>query len=202
MKQSLLIGAECPLPKQGEICETLGQAAQKLRQVRQGLGQPKGKTSGKIKENSPVPYYLSDGDGKNYESGGNQSGDEGGSLFSQNFNTSLNHYRGSDGGSRGTGSGYGHRSVRSIDSGNVTQNLRKIDRLEADVACKHKRVPIQDEEGNLIQVKVKSEKMSRMQTFFAMLKCYCAINVLLTPKSFANGGFLLSPIVLVIACIF
>jgi amino acid permease len=87
--------------------------------------------------------------------------------------------------------------VHSLDSGNVTQNFRKLDRLEAGAACKHSRVPIRDGEGYV----VKSEKMTRMQTFFALLKSYCAINVLLTPKSFANGGFLLSPIALTAACI-
>ena len=92
------------------------------------------------------------------------------------------------------------RSVRSIDSGDVTQNMRKLDRIGAAVA--NKKVPIQDEEGNVIEVKVKSEKMNRIQTFFALLKSYCAINVLLTPKSFANGGFLLSPIALIFACLF
>lgn len=164
--------------------------------MRQGLGQPKAGT--KIRENSPLHGPYSDGEGKNWDSA---SGEEG-SLFSQNFNTSLNHYRDSDGGSRSSSQHGGPRSVHSIDSGNVTHNFRKIDRLEADVACKHTRVPIQDNDGKVIQTKVKSEKMSRMQTFFAMLKCYCAINVLLTPKSFANGGFLLSPIALIFACIF
>lgn len=143
-----------------------------------------------------VHYTSSGGE---WDSAGNQSGED--SLFSQNFNTSLNHYKDSDAGSRGSDN-HGARSIRSLDSGNVTHNFRKIDRLEADVACKHKRVAIQDEEGNVVQTKIKSEKMSRMQTFFAMLKSYCAINVLLTPKSFENGGYLLSPIALVFACIF
>ena len=43
--------------------------------------------------------------------------------------------------------------------------------------------------------------MNRVQTFFALCKCYCAINVLLIPKSFANGGYVLSPIALTISCI-
>ena len=80
--------------------------------------------------------------------------------------------------------------------------MRKLDRIGAAVALKNKRVPVQDKDGNVIEVKVKSEKMNRIQTFFALLKSYCAINVLLTPKSFANGGFLLSPIALIFACIF
>ena len=40
--------------------------------------------------------------------------------------------------------------------------MRKIDRIGAAVALKNKRVPIQDEDGNIIEVKVKSEKMNRM----------------------------------------
>ena len=42
--------------------------------------------------------------------------------------------------------------------------------------------------------------MNRVQTFFAICKNYCAINVLLIPKSFSNGGYLLSPIALIISC--
>jgi amino acid permease len=41
--------------------------------------------------------------------------------------------------------------------------------------------------------------MSKVQTFFALCKCYCAINVLLTPKAFKNGGYLFTPICLFIA---
>lgn len=41
--------------------------------------------------------------------------------------------------------------------------------------------------------------MNRVQAFFAICKCYCAINVLLVPKQFANGGFVLSPTALIIS---
>lgn len=45
-------------------------------------------------------------------------------------------------------------------------------------------------------------KLTKFQTFFAILKAYCAINVLLLPLSFVNGGFILSPIMMIIACFF
>jgi hypothetical protein len=45
-------------------------------------------------------------------------------------------------------------------------------------------------------------KMTPVQAFFAILKAYCVINILLLPKAFQNGGYILSPIVVVIACIF
>ena len=41
-----------------------------------------------------------------------------------------------------------------------------------------------------------------MKTFFACIKAYCAINVLLLPKSFVNGGYLLSPLSLIVATFF
>ena len=44
--------------------------------------------------------------------------------------------------------------------------------------------------------------MGNIQTFFAVCKSYCAINVLLLPRSFVNGGYLLSPIAMVVACFF
>ena len=34
------------------------------------------------------------------------------------------------------------------------------------------------------------------------MKAYCAINLLLLPKSFKNGGYILSPIALIISCTF
>ena len=39
-------------------------------------------------------------------------------------------------------------------------------------------------------------------TFFAICKAYCAINVLLLPMSFANGGWLLSPCAMLLALFF
>lgn len=47
-----------------------------------------------------------------------------------------------------------------------------------------------------------SPKMNTVQAYFGLIKAYCAINVLLLPKSFKNGGWLLSPISLIVACIF
>ena len=41
-----------------------------------------------------------------------------------------------------------------------------------------------------------------MEAYLTLIKSYCAINVLLTPKAFKNGGYLLSPIALVMSAIF
>lgn len=46
------------------------------------------------------------------------------------------------------------------------------------------------------------KKMNSYQTFFAVIKAYCAINVLLLPRSFANGGYMLSPASMLFACFF
>ena len=45
-------------------------------------------------------------------------------------------------------------------------------------------------------------KMGTITTFFAVLKAYCAINILLLPCSFANGGYFLSPCAMFVACFF
>ena len=42
--------------------------------------------------------------------------------------------------------------------------------------------------------------MDNLRTYFALVKAYMAINILLTPRSFVNGGYLLSPFALIIAC--
>ena len=47
---------------------------------------------------------------------------------------------------------------------------------------------------------VKIEKMDNIRTFFALVKSYMAINILLTPRSLVNGGYILSPFALIIAC--
>ena len=44
--------------------------------------------------------------------------------------------------------------------------------------------------------------MGSFKTYFALLKAYCAINVLLLPKSFKNGGYILSPCMMATACFF
>ena len=46
------------------------------------------------------------------------------------------------------------------------------------------------------------KKMTMFQAYFALLKAYCAINILLLPKSFRNGGYALSPLALMMACLF
>ena len=134
------------------------------------------------------PLHLSSGEeGRNIESG------DDGSMFSQNFNNSAVNFQSQSSGRAGTG------SMHSLDSGNVTQNIRKIDRIEADAACDHELVEIKDRDGRVVKMKMKTQKMTRPQTFFALCKSYCAINVLLTPKAFANGGLLLSPAAIMVA---
>ena len=44
--------------------------------------------------------------------------------------------------------------------------------------------------------------MSDTKTFFALVKAYCAINVLLLPLSFAEGGYILSPFAMAVALFF
>jgi len=91
------------------------------------------------------------------------------------------------------------KSVVTVDSGNVSHAMRKMNRIEADAARKRNVIKIQDAQGRTVKKKVKQEKMSKVQTFFALCKCYCAINVLLTPKAFRNGGYLFTPICLFVA---
>ena len=45
-------------------------------------------------------------------------------------------------------------------------------------------------------------KIGCFETYIAMIKAYCAINVLLLPKAFANGGYILSPIAMFVATLF
>ena len=44
--------------------------------------------------------------------------------------------------------------------------------------------------------------MGTFKTFMAMCKAYCAINVLLLPKAYAQGGYILAPLALMTACFF
>lgn len=46
------------------------------------------------------------------------------------------------------------------------------------------------------------KKMGPFKTFMAMCKAYCAINVLLLPKSFTKGGYVVSPAAMAIGCFF
>ena len=77
--------------------------------------------------------------------------------------------------------------------------MRNFNRIEADAACKHAVVKIKDSKGHVVKKKLKTEKMDSVQAFFSLCKCYCSINVLLTPKAFKNGGYIFSPIALIIA---
>ena len=46
------------------------------------------------------------------------------------------------------------------------------------------------------------KKMGTFQTFIGMIKSYCAINLLLLPKAFANGGYALSVSAMILATFF
>ena len=60
-----------------------------------------------------------------------------------------------------------------------------------------------EEEGEVAAVERGSaRKMTPLQAYFALLKAYCAINVLLLPKAVRNGGYALSPAALAISCCF
>lgn len=41
--------------------------------------------------------------------------------------------------------------------------------------------------------------MNFFETYIAVIKGYCALMILVLPRSFANGGYVLSPIVLTIS---
>lgn len=63
-----------------------------------------------------------------------------------------------------------------------------------------------DKETTLIRKEMRMKKdqsrigkVGPVKTFFALIKGYCAIIVLILPKSFANGGYLISPIVLLLS---
>lgn len=47
----------------------------------------------------------------------------------------------------------------------------------------------------------KIHKIGPLATFLALIKGYCAIVVLILPKSFVNGGYLMSPAILIISAI-
>ena len=44
--------------------------------------------------------------------------------------------------------------------------------------------------------------MGKCQTFFAILKAYSAINALLLPMAYAEGGYILSPCAMIFALFF
>lgn len=50
--------------------------------------------------------------------------------------------------------------------------------------------------------KVKRNRMGCCSTFFAILKAYTTMNIFALPIGFKCGGWLFSPIVLIVACFF
>lgn len=68
---------------------------------------------------------------------------ENGSMFSINFNKSATRVDELASCTNG--------SIRSLDSGNVTMNIRKYDRIEADAAVPHHVSDVEDDEGNVVR---------------------------------------------------
>ena len=59
-----------------------------------------------------------------------------------------------------------------------------------------------DADGLSVDTQVKMiDKLSPLQTFLALVKGYCAIVILLIPKAFMNGGYVFSPVVLLLSAI-
>lgn len=44
-----------------------------------------------------------------------------------------------------------------------------------------------------------TKKMNAFETFIAIIKGYCTIMVLLLPRAFGRGGYVLSPIIMILA---
>lgn len=44
-------------------------------------------------------------------------------------------------------------------------------------------------------------KMTAFETYVALIKGYCAIIILLLPKTFSHGGYVFSPICLIVSAI-
>jgi len=61
---------------------------------------------------------------------------------------------------------------------------------------------IEDGDGEEFKQRIGIKKMTPFQAYFALIKAYCAINILLLPKGFRNGGYVLSPIALIVSCFF
>lgn len=45
-------------------------------------------------------------------------------------------------------------------------------------------------------------RMGNVQAFFAICKGYCAINILILPKQFENGGWLIGIVAIFVAVVF
>ena len=57
-------------------------------------------------------------------------------------------------------------------------------------------------EKNRPNPEIKRKRMNWCQTFFAVIKGYTTLNIFLLPIGFKEGGWLFSPIALIIACTF
>lgn len=69
--------------------------------------------------------------------------------------------------------------------------------MEKDSCLVDKKLPKEE-----ATTKSSPPKMGPMKTFFAIVKAYCAINVLLLPYSFAQGGYILSPCAMALSLFF
>ena len=86
-----------------------------------------------------------------------------------------------------------HKVKPQYDIGTVTT----MDSSFADARDKAKQFEEKNVDGEELP-----RTMGTFMTFFTLIKAYCAINVLLLPLSFRNGGYILSPVMMVVACFF
>jgi len=98
--------------------------------------------------------------------------------------------------------------MKQIENGESMGEMTLLDNFQLDNTFTHKirllhemqlnqsKLIVDDEGGSR-----RTKKLNAFETYVALIKGYCALMILVLPKSFESGGYLFSPIVLVLSAL-
>lgn len=53
--------------------------------------------------------------------------------------------------------------------------------------------------GGIAEIEPETKKMNAFETYIALIKGYCALMILVLPRAFGRGGYVFSPIVMMLS---
>lgn len=77
-----------------------------------------------------------------------------------------------------------------------------LEELDLDETFTHQMKRLHAESFRFVQreeVEPKGKKMNAFETYIAIIKGYCALMILVLPRAFGRGGYVFSPIVMMLS---
>ena len=97
---------------------------------------------------------------------------------------------------------YGQQKFKNFQNDTVGENTM-LDDLDLDETFTHQMKALHQESFRYgigtEEIEPKGKKMNAFETYIAIIKGYCALMILVLPRAFGRGGYIFSPIVMMLS---